>query len=86
MEFIRRQEMNELKRLIKEAKELHEASLDDGKPEDETDAAYAEYWKRLEKIADILCSISGGKIDRKTALRMAAHKADQILDLVNKAA
>jgi hypothetical protein len=74
--------MNELKKLIEEARQYHIASFDDKLSEEETDTAYAEYLKRLEKIADILCSITGGKIDRQTGMRMAAHKADQILSLV----
>jgi hypothetical protein len=78
--------MNELKRLIKEAKELHEISMNDDRPDEETDAAYLEHWTRLEKIADLIYEMTDGKIDRKTALKMAAHKADQILDLVNKVA
>jgi hypothetical protein len=76
--------ISELKKLIEEARTLHDVSLDEDRPDEETDAAYGEYWKRLEKIADILISITG--VDRKTALRMAVHKADQILDLVKKVA
>jgi hypothetical protein len=79
-------EMNEMKALIEEADKYHKISFDESKNEEETDAAYAEYWSRLEKIADLLFSITGGKIDHKTGLKMAAHKADKILDLLKRAA
>ena len=78
--------LNELKTLIAEAKKYHEASLDENAEEEATDAAYEEYWKRLDKIADLLVLVTGGRIDRVTALKMAIHKADKMLELVAKVA
>jgi len=76
--------ISELKTLIEESKKAHEKSLDESLSEDEADAAYSDYWSYLTKIADILVELI--KVDEKTAIRMAAHKADQILDLVKRAA
>jgi len=76
--------INELKALIEQSKKAHEISLDESLDEDTTDAAYSEYWTYLRKIAAVLTGLIG--VDEKTALRMAAHKADQILDLAKRAA
>jgi hypothetical protein len=81
-----KEEINELKKLIEEAESFHKASLDESLSDDEADTAYGEYWSRLEKIADVLCSVTGGKIDRNTGLKMAAHKSSQILDLAKRVA
>lgn len=78
--------MKELKRLVEESKRYHKASLAEDASEEETDAAYAEYWARLKKIADELYAITGGRIDRNTGLKMAIHKGDKILGLVSKMA
>jgi len=79
-----KEKINELKALIEKAKKAHEASLDEELDEDAADLAYDEYWTHLRKIAAVLVDLI--KVDEKTALRMAAHKADQILDLVKRAA
>jgi hypothetical protein len=81
-----KKELNELKALIEKAKKAHDTSFDESLDDDTTDAAYAEYWTLLNRIADVLYSMTGGKIDRNTGLKMAAHKADKIMDLLNKAA
>jgi len=79
-----KKEINELKSLIEAAKKAHETSLNEELDEETTDAAYEEYWTHLRKIAAVLMSLIS--IDENTALKMAAHKADQILDLANRAA
>ena len=78
--------LNELKALIEEAKKYHLASMDESASEEETDAAYLEFWARLEKIADVLVEITGGGIDRQTAMKMAHSKQDKILELVSRVA
>ena len=69
---------------IRMADELYETSQDDNLTEETQDAAYIEFYDYLYKIADMLNEYAG--IDRKTGLRMAAHKRNEILTLVKRTA
>ena len=74
--------LNELKKLIEEAGKFHAASIDENLTEEENDAAYAEYWKISDNVAEILKDLLG--IDDLTAKRMVHHKKAEIIALINR--
>ena len=76
--------INEMKVLIELAEKAYKISLCEDLDEDTTDAAYTEYWDHLYKIAAIIVDLT--KIDETTALKMAAHKKDKILAIINRMA
>jgi hypothetical protein len=76
--------LNEMKLLYVEAEKAHEISLNEKLDEDTTDAAYAKYWVYLKKIAAIIVDLI--KVDENTALKMAIHKKEKIIDLLSRMA
>ena len=73
-----------LKSIALLAEKAYVISMDESLDEDTTDAAYNEYWKHLNDIAMVIIDLI--KVDEKTALRMAAHKRDEIVALVSRMA
>jgi len=79
------EKLNELKALIVEADKAQETYLKfDEIDESKSDEAYEEYWIHLKKIASLIRGLIN--VDENTALRMAIHKKDEIVKLLERAA
>ena len=76
--------LNELKKLIEECGRLHAVSMDESLDEETTDAAYVQYHAATDKAAEIIIGLIG--VDMMTAKRMAHHKRDEIVSLINRTA
>jgi hypothetical protein len=83
--------MNATEKKIKELSSLaflaereYSVSTNDEVSEEIQDAAYTKYWDYLHKIAAVIVDLI--EVDGKTALKMAAHKSDEIIALLKKTA
>ena len=76
-------ELKEIKELIEVSEKYHSKSIDEAKTEAEQDTAYTLYWETINKIAALLCKVIN--IDENTAKKMAVHKKDEIIALINRA-
>ena len=76
--------MKDLLKLIQEADCLYSASCDDFISIDAQDRAYEDYHKTIKKIATRIQEITNGKIDARTAARMAHFKRKEIYSLVSR--
>ena len=74
----------ELNVLLAECNKLHAASMDEARPEEETDELYAQYWEKAESAAAIIISLLA--IDKNTALKMVLHRRNEIASLLARAA
>ena len=76
--------MNELLIYINAANIHHELSMNETLTEEEQDIEYGYFWDSVNEIARILVKITNGKIDEFTAKRMAAHKRNEIEQIIYK--
>ena len=61
------------------ADKLNDIVFDESVEEADQDEAYEQFWVVLRKIADVIVEVTDGKIDKETALKMAARKRKEIL-------
>jgi hypothetical protein len=74
----------EMKSLMYEAERAYEISINESVDEDTADAAYEEYWSFVNRIAGVIVDLI--KVDENTAIKMATHKKDRIMDLLSRMA
>ena len=63
---------------------LYEQNPENEEIENAFDAAYQTYWYKAEEVATEIKKVTG--IDKKTALKMAFHKQDEISELLGQMA
>lgn len=78
--------MIDLRILISDADKLYNISMDETLDEEIQDAAYNDLWYTIRKISEKLQIVTNGMIDEKTALRMAIHKREEIIKLLERVA
>jgi hypothetical protein len=76
--------IKELENLLNLAERAHSFSLDEGLEESTQDTAYTEYWDYSQKAAAIIIDLIG--VDKNTAMRMAIHKSDKIVSMIQRMA
>ena len=64
---------------------LYNEAEDRGESEEATDALYFEYHETVDELVGMLVEISGGDIDKKTAVHMAHWKCGEIAGILNQA-
>ena len=77
--------MKQIQSLLERAKALHQQRLDENISEAEGDRLYNAAWALWEEAAQLIVDLTDSRVDHPTAMRIAIHRGDEVVDLLNRA-